>query len=124
MFGTSAIRSVRICTSQDGQAWSLAASLNDLPTGCPQTRPISHPVMARYLKLEVLSLAEGSGVLRSFEIETYLNQAPSLPTGSEEGKAKRGGFPNADMMKPALGSEPEPGWFGSQDGPDRVRSGH
>lgn len=99
--GPSAFREAKIYLSDDKTNWREVAHFQDLPSGCPQLLKIDQPASARYLKLEVLSLAPGTAWLRSYEIETYVDEAPdSLPSGNK-GKAQRLGFPNDKALAPA-----------------------
>ncbi len=99
--GSAAFREVRIHVSDDGASWTEAAHLSDLPTRCPQMLRIPAPKPARYLKLEVVSLAPGAPGIRSYELETYVDGQPDEPLPSETGKAVRRGFPNAAALEPA-----------------------
>jgi hypothetical protein len=99
--GPSAFREVRISASDDGSAWKEVVHLNDLPPECPQMLKWAEPVTARYLKLEVVSLAPGAGILRSYEIETYVDGVPKSPISGDFGKAVPGGFPNLAALESA-----------------------
>ena len=97
--GPSAFDEVKISASEDGKEWRERAHLTDLPARCPQLLKIQHPVAARYLRLEVLSMAAGSGPARSYEIETYVDSAPrSLKMRR---KIVRRGFPSKLVLPPA-----------------------
>lgn len=103
--GPSAFKEIRIYASDDKADWKEVSHLNNLPAGCPQLLAIENPVSAQYLKIEVLSLADGAGRLRSYEIDTYVDEVPkSLPTG-DKGKAQRRGFPNKAALEPAKAGE-------------------
>ena len=97
--GPSAFRDVKILRSDDGKKWEEAAQLTDLPTGCPQLLRIDRPVAARYLRLEILSMAPGSGPLRTYEIETYVDRAPK--SVSAPGRIVRRLFPEKFALAPA-----------------------
>ena len=99
--GPSAFREVRVFTSDDSKNWKESAHLTDPQTGCPQLLTIKYPVSARYLKLEALSLVPGAGMLRSYEIETYLNEPPKSLPSSGKAKAVRRGFPDKSALAPA-----------------------
>lgn len=71
--GPWAYREVKIYVSNDKADWKEVGHLTDLPPACPQVLKVAKPESARYLKLEVIALAPGAGMLRSYEIETYVN---------------------------------------------------
>jgi hypothetical protein len=97
--GPSAFNEVRLSTSDDGVTWTERAHHSDIPTECPQLLTIESPESARYLKLEVLSMAPGAGKLRSYQMETYLDRAPK--SLSAPGRVVRRGFPVRSAVEPA-----------------------
>ena len=92
--GPSAFREVKIYASDNKSDWKEVAHLSDLPPACPQVLKVTEPASGRFLKLEVIALAQGAGLLRSYEIETYVEEVPNAPIAGDFGKAIRGGFPN------------------------------
>jgi hypothetical protein len=84
----AAWKDVEILTSADAMDWKLLQSLSDLPPACPQVLGIDKPVLSRFYKIVVKSLARGAAHVATHEIETYYgatvgNIASTQPIQSE-----------------------------------------
>jgi len=97
--GPAAFGEVRIHAGDDGEHWRVVAHLTDLPPECPQVLPIAPPVRARYLKLEVVSMAAGAPGIRSYELDTYIGGVPGELVVPEGYRTVRRGFPCARALE-------------------------
>lgn len=98
--GPAAFGEVKVYAGGDLATWEEVAHHTDLPAQCPQVIEIPEPVSARYLKLEIISLAPGAPEIRSYEIETYTGAVPTEVDLPNDDRAARRGFPGLAGFEP------------------------
>jgi hypothetical protein len=81
----SAFKAIRIASKNNGGDWTEAAVLKDLPVQCPQILTVNSSKPAQYWRIEVLELADGAKMLRSYEIETWTGGIPQIEAWKDPG---------------------------------------